>query len=302
MSTINFKAWINAFRLRTLPLAASGILLGSAIAHTKGSYQTNVLTMALVTTFLLQILSNLSNDYGDYSHGTDNAKRVGPKRTVQSGAISPTAMKIAITIVSILAFSSGVYLLMVAFPNTFSLSFLLFLLVGILSITAAIKYTVGKSNYGYKGLGDLMVFLFFGIIAVSGSFFLHSNSIDYLVLLPASSVGFLSAGVLNINNLRDHENDEKSKKNTLVVKLGYTKAKIYHTILIAAAFISMYTYIGLNNKLATSYWMALPGIIIAIHLFKIWKEKIPAAHDPELKRLSLTTLLFALVSGIILML
>ncbi len=302
MSTNKLKAWIHASRLRTLPLAAAGIILGSFIAFSKNYFQWNIFIITLVTTLLLQILSNLANDYGDFTHGTDNENRVGPKRAVQSGIIKPKEMKFAMYLTGLLAFAFGIFLLLFSLGDIINLTFLLFLLVGFLAIAAAIKYTVGKSNFGYKGFGDIMVFLFFGIAAVFGSYYLHTKTINYAVLLPASSIGLLSAGVLNINNMRDIINDEQSGKITIAVKLGQQKSKIYHALIIALAIDCTLIYLFIIKN-----WLAaiiiIPAItLLLIHIFRVLNNTTPKNLDPELKKLSLTTLLFSILLGIGIML
>ena len=230
------KHWLSAFRLRTLPLAVSSILVGSALAllanHSWPTYRFSgaVLALALLTAILLQILSNLANDLGDHQHGTDNKERVGPQRSVQSGAISAAAMKRAMIICGVLAFISGCALITIALG--FSIPTLAFLALGLAAIGAAVKYTFGQNPYGYAGLGDVSVFLFFGIVGVCGTFYLHTETSERLVLLPAAAFGMLSAGVLNVNNMRDIVNDAASGKRTLVVRMGSKTAKTYHALLI----------------------------------------------------------------------
>lgn len=292
------KAWIHAARLRTLPLAISGILLGSFLAYADGTFSWMIFSLAMLTTLLLQILSNFANDYGDYTHGTDNANRVGPERAVQSGAISPKQMKIAMFILGILSLVSGVLLLVVSLKGTIGIIFLFFLIIGLLAIAAAIKYTVGKNNYGYKGLGDVMVFLFFGIAAVFGTYFLQTSNLNWLVLIPATTVGLLSTGVLNLNNMRDVENDKVSGKLTIPAKLGTTKSKNYHSLLIMIPIILSFVFLMLHHNFMGIILIILPSSILAKHLIQVLQNKEPKLLDPELKRLSLTTLLFSLLLGI----
>ena len=242
---MNIKAWIQAFRLRTLPLALSSILMGIIVSYIHDSFLLQVSIWAVITTLLLQILSNLANDYGDASKGTDNENRLGPERTVQSGKISPKSMKNAIIIFSFLSLISGLYLIWLS--NIDFIKALLFLLLGVLAIAAAIKYTVGKRAYGYSGLGDLFVFIFFGPVAVLGSFYLNSGYISYDVIFPAITVGLLSTAVLNLNNMRDLDNDKKSGKNTIVVKLGIKRAKLYHIIIVNIAFFSLLLFKNINS-------------------------------------------------------
>lgn len=297
MNREKLQAWIHAARLRTLPLAIAGILLGSFLAYADGFLNNTVLVLAILTTLLLQILSNFANDYGDYKHGTDNENRVGPERAVQSGIISAQQMKVAMLITALFALACGITLLFVALSGIISITFFIFLIIGILAIAAAIKYTVGTSNYGYKGLGDIMVFLFFGIAAVWGTYFLHTFSTKLIVLLPASAVGLLSAGVLNLNNMRDAENDKASGKITLAVKFGKTKSKNYHALLITLPIVFSFIYLMLQQNFMGIILILIPSSVLAKHLMKVLQNVEPKLLDPELKRLSLSTLIFSILLG-----
>ncbi|MBL7951179.1 MAG: 1,4-dihydroxy-2-naphthoate polyprenyltransferase [Flavobacteriales bacterium] len=293
------KHWLQAFRLRTLPLAVSSIIVGSAVAHQEqrlSSYlvfNPVVLLLAVLTAVLLQILSNLANDLGDHQHGTDNAERVGPQRAVQSGAITPRKMRRAMIICGLLALISGCSLITVALGVT--LKTLIFLLIGLFAIGAAVKYTFGDNPYGYSGLGDLSVFLFFGIIGVLGTYYLHTRHFDFLLLLPAAAFGLLSAGVLNVNNMRDIVNDAASGKRTLVVRMGSANARIYHTMLVCGGMLGLAGF-ALVAGLGWTSWLFLlvtPGFII--HLKKIWTTAEPRALDPQLKVLAMGTFVTALL-------
>jgi len=296
------QAWIHASRLRTLPLAVSGVFLGSLIAYAENAFRCEIFCIALITTLLLQILSNWANDYGDFSHGVDNNKRIGPKRSLQSGAITPKIMKKAIIGLSIITFLGGILLLMLAFENIISLKFIVFLIIGILAIAASIKYTIGSGNYGYKGFGDIMVFLFFGLAAVLGTYFLHSTSLNPFVILPAASIGLLSSGVLNINNMRDVENDKASGKITLAVKLGKINSKIYHFILIILAVGFQVLFLVLSGKNYGAISLIIPSILLFAHCRNVVLAEEPKNLDPELKKLSLSTLLISIWVGIALIL
>lgn len=301
------KHWLQAFRLRTLPLALSSIIAGSALAMIVDSatlsgsaFSLPVLGLALCTAVLLQVLSNLANDLGDHQHGTDNMNRLGPKRTVQSGAITPAAMKRAMLICGALAFLSGCALITMALG--FTLDTLLFLLLGLSAIGAAVKYTFGTNPYGYAGLGDASVFMFFGIIGVCGTFHLHTHSFAWPVLAPAAGLGLLSTGVLNLNNMRDISNDAACGKRTLAVRMGPMNARIYHTFLVAGGFSCLVAFAMLAD-LGWSMWLfLLVSPLLTIHLGRVWKARDALSLDPQLKVLSLgtfaTSLLFAL--GIIL--
>ena len=293
-----FQTWISAARLRTLPLSISGILVGSSIAVAQDEFHSVIFSLALATTLGLQILSNFANDYGDFVKGTDNDERVGPERALQSGLISEKEMWWGMIATGIVTFLFAVALIYIAFgiKNTFYT--VLFFVLGIAAIIAAVKYTVGDSAYGYKGMGDLFVFLFFGVVGVYGCYFLYSLEWDWTVLFPSFTIGLLSAGVLNLNNMRDRVSDEKAGKNTLVVKIGPQKAKQYHYILIIAAVFSMvlfsaFTFTGIEDLL---YFIAF--IPILKHLNRVMENTVPESLDPELKKLALSTFLLAVLFGI----
>lgn len=296
------KHWLQAFRLRTLPLAVSSIIVGSALAWLAhyfrysgpAQFKPFVLALALLTAILLQVLSNLANDIGDHQHGTDNAHRVGPQRAVQSGAITPGQMKRAMLICGLLAFISGCALITVALGFTWTT--FLFLLLGLTAIGAAIKYTFGKNPYGYAGLGDISVFLFFGFVGVCGTFFLHAKDIHPLVWLPATAFGLLSVGVLNMNNMRDIHNDAASGKRTLVVRMGSATARIYQSLLVLGGIASLVAFTLLLGAPSWTTWLFLlvtPGFII--HLKKVWTTTEPRDLDPQLKVLAMGTFLTALL-------
>ncbi len=289
------SAWISAFRLRTLPLALSCIFVGSALAHKAEKGRMSVLLLALITTILLQVLSNLANDLGDHMHGADNEDRVGPERAVQSGSISSDKMKTAVIILVALSLFFGIWLVLEGMRDLSVIYVLGFLALGILAIGAAIKYTYGKNPYGYSGLGDLFVFLFFGITGVVGTYFLHTNSFDPLVLLPATSIGLLATGVLNINNMRDIDNDKRVGKMTIAAMLGLSKAKRYHLFLVVGALTAViaHTLLTYSSALQLLYLLVLPLFIA--RLLKVRKAEESAALDPELKKLALSTFAFALL-------
>ncbi len=236
------KSWIEAFRLRTLPLALASVGLGSFVAASNGHHRIQITLLTLLTATLLQILSNLANDYGDYMNGADTSDRIGPRRAVASGDISPRQMKVAIIIFVILCLISGLSLLYMAFYGRLNLRMLGFFILGLLSIGAAIKYTAGKNPYGYRGLGDISVFLFFGPVAVAGTYFLHAGNFLPQVMLPAFAFGLLSTAVLNVNNLRDYTSDRDTGKRTLVVQMGPVKGLQYHRLLVVLAWICLLAY------------------------------------------------------------
>ncbi|MGB1041254.1 MAG: 1,4-dihydroxy-2-naphthoate octaprenyltransferase [Flavobacteriales bacterium] len=280
--------WIKAARLRTLPLSLAGIIMGGGLSF-YSSFNSVVFWLCIATAIAFQVLSNFANDYGDFAKGTDNEDRIGPKRTMQAGLISKKEMKIALVITSILSLALGGYLSYLGTQLMETKFFILFLVLGILSVVAAIKYTVGKRAYGYSGLGDLFVFIFFGLVGVLGSKFLISGSFQGLDILPAFSIGMFSMAVLNLNNMRDEHNDKANSKNTLVVKMGLKKAKIYHYILIldGMALLAIHTYLTFE-----SYWQWLflfPFLILFKHLFFVKKTTENKTLDPELKKVALST-------------
>ena len=244
---------------------------------------------AILTTLGLQILSNFANDYGDGMKGTDNADRVGPKRAIQSGVISPQAMKRAIIITSVLTLISAMLLIYYAFRDT-NLGYSLFYLVlGILAIASAIRYTVGDTAYGYRGFGDAFVFVFFGLVSTLGVNFLYSKQLNFDLFLPATAIGFLSVGVLNLNNMRDEVSDRKSNKNTIVVKIGAAKAKKYHYFLIVSAMVLVVVFAIIHGFTIDQYLFLLAYIPLTKHLIIVRNNQETRALDPELKKLALST-------------
>ena len=295
---VAFSVWLSAFRLRTLPLSLSTIFMGSFLATFYGYFRWEVLLWASLTTLFLQILSNLANDYGDYVSGADGELRKGPDRMMQSGRISAGAMKRAIVIFSVLSFLSGITLLFVTFHGKVDILFVLFVLFGLGAIAAAMKYTMGKNPYGYRGLGDIFVFIFFGLVGVGGTYFLHTLTLNSYIWLPAISVGVLSSGVLNVNNIRDEESDKVSGKNTLVVMMGGKNARSYHLILVSSAllFLILFTTLQLVSYWQFLFLLTLPGFIA--HLKTVLTSYNHSKLDPELKRLALLTFFTVVMFGI----
>jgi 1,4-dihydroxy-2-naphthoate polyprenyltransferase len=283
---MKLKYWIKAARLRTLPLALSCILMGAGLSIAINSkLNWMVFSLCVSTTLLLQVLSNFANDYGDGIKGSDQF-RENSDRMVQQGLISKKSMFIGIVICSILCFFSGCLLLYKALDLSQLKLVVGFLIIGILAIVAAIKYTVGKSAYGYQGLGDLFVFIFFGLVGVIGSFYLLSNTFNTTTILGALFTGSLSSAVLNMNNMRDFESDSRVNKNTLVVKIGIDTAKIYHGFLIA---ISILSYVLISFKLENKLILfgLLPSVILLINLKKVFQIKKLQNLDSELKKIAL---------------
>ncbi|MEM0517311.1 MULTISPECIES: 1,4-dihydroxy-2-naphthoate octaprenyltransferase [Aequorivita] len=314
-----FKAWFAAARLRTLPLSVSGIIVGASA----GIFEKNRLLqsqldldynglvclagrsilespmfwLAILVTVGFQVLSNFANDYGDGIRGTD-AKRAGEKRMVASGIISPKQMKIGMIITGVLTFFLATILIFMAFGNkNFIISFVFFNLT-IVSIIAAVKYTVGKKAYGYSGLGDVFVFLFFGLLSVLGSYYLFTHTINWQLLLPAIAIGSFSTAVLNLNNMRDINTDAAVGKNTLVVKMGSEKSKRYHAFLLLVGMFCAILYTLINYKEPLQFVYLIAFIPFLLNIKTVFKNKTPMLLDAELKKVALSTFLFAILFSI----
>lgn len=289
------QAWLHAIRLRTLPLALASIFMASFIAAYHAVFRWEVFFLAVLTTTLLQILSNLANDYGDSVHGADSSERQGPARAVQSGVITKEEMKRAMILFTALSLLSGIALLYVAVADM--VVFLSFIALGIIAIIAAITYTSGSRPYGYAGLGDVSVFLFFGLVGVLGTYFLHSLQFSPILLLPAMSLGFFSTAVLNINNIRDIESDTAAGKRSIPVRIGRAAAVRYNCFLIIAGNLCLLIFV-LNQQL----WGGLLALLVAPVMLSIAKgvadpRKTAVQLDPYLKKMAISTLIWVLVFG-----
>lgn len=298
------KAWLYAFRLRTLPLAFSCIITGSACAYADAPalFNVKVLVLTLITTLLLQILSNLANDYGDSEKGTDNADRIGPVRAVQSGMLSFDEIKKGIIVTVILSIITGTWLIAEATKGLNLGIGIFFFILGLGAIAAAIKYTVGKNAYGYSGLGDVFVLLFFGLVGVCGTYYLQAHTFNSFTLMPAIAVGAFASGVLNLNNMRDRISDQKAGKNTLAVKLGFEKAKEYHYFLLILGMLCMlgYAILTMQGLTRTVEYLLHFAFVITFALFikniiEVKNITEPIQFDPLLKKLALGTFFFSLV-------
>lgn len=287
------KYYIKSFRLRTLPLSVSGIVMGSFIAFSEGKFNVYTFIFAIATTLSLQILSNLANELGDIKKGTDNANRLGPIRSLQQGKLSISNIRQMIFLFIMLSIVFGLSLIYTVW-DVLTLNSLLFIFLGLLSILSALAYTMGKNAYGYKGLGDIFVFVFFGLVSTVGSCFLMSNSINFAIFLPAFSVGFLSVAVLNLNNMRDVENDKNHGKITIPVKIGLRKAKIYHIFLIISAFVAMICYMNKIDANFSAYLFILSFPIFLFHISAITKET-GKILDRQMPVLTFSTLLFTVL-------
>ncbi|MFT5078993.1 MAG: 1,4-dihydroxy-2-naphthoate octaprenyltransferase [Planctomycetota bacterium] len=287
------KAWISAARLRTLPLSISGILMAAAAAVNEGEFSMVILILALLTTLGFQVLSNFANDYGDGKKGTDNKDRVGPVRAMQGGLLNARELKRGMIVTAIITILLSTMLIFQAFGSDNLVLAFIFFNLGIAAIIAAVKYTVGDNAYGYRAMGDVFVFIFFGLVGVVGCYFLFTTEITSLIFLPAMTIGLLSTAVLNLNNMRDRIPDRAVNKNTLAVVLGGKKVKYYHYALLIGAAITavLYSYLAYDLSIAFLPIIALfPMIFNAI---KVYKNKIPALLDPELKKVALSTFFFA---------
>lgn len=291
-----FLIWFSTARPKTLPLALASILVGSALAYWSGQFELITTLLALLTTVLLQILSNFANDYGDHIKGSDTAERIGPLRAIQHGQITGEQLKKSLFVVGTLAFLSGVGLIVYAYQSLQDL--LVFFILGVIAIVAAITYTVGKKPYGYLGLGDVSVLIFFGFLAVLGTFYLQAHQLPLITLLPAFSCGLLSVAVLNINNLRDIEQDKKVGKGTLIVRIGSQNGRIYHLLLLSFALLSylIFGFLTFQHWYNFTFLLALPLIIK--HAKFVYQHKQPAELRPILGQMAgialITNLLFSL--------
>jgi 1,4-dihydroxy-2-naphthoate polyprenyltransferase len=293
---LNIPAWITAFRLRTLPLAFSSIGMGGFLAASKGAFSWQVFLLCCLTTLFLQILSNLANDYGDSVHGADHSERKGPKRMVQSGAISLSQMKVALFVFTGLALVSGLTLLYISFG--FSSGFLAFLVLGICAIAAAITYTAGFKPYGYMGLGDISVLLFFGLVGVIGTYFLQAQAFTPDILLPALTVGFFATAVLNVNNIRDIQSDKMAGKMSIPVRLGREKAVTYHWFLLISGVACSVVYSVINFQSIYQFLFLVTAPLLFKNGTAVSRNKTVEELDPYLKQMAISTLLFVALFGI----
>lgn len=295
----NTLKWLSAMRLRTLPLSISGIIIASCLAKYNNVFNVNIFVLAMLTTLSYQILSNLANDYGDGVKGTDNKDRIGPKRALQSGAITKAEMFKAIKINILISIVLTVGLIYYSFGSDHFFLVVFFYGLAVLALIAAIKYTVGNSAYGYRGQGDIYVFLFFGLVSVIGCYVLYAKQINQVVILPAISIGLLSTAVLNLNNMRDIISDKKANKITLAVKLGKENAKKYHYFLVIGAMCCAVLFAILYYTSSPYSLLFLIAFIpLSLHLYKVNKVSDPKHFDPELKKLVLSTVVFSVLLGI----
>lgn len=291
-----FSIWFSTARPRTLPLALASIIVGSALAHWAGKFDLITTLLAFVTTILLQVLSNFANDYGDYVKGSDTKERIGPLRAIQHGAITGIQLRNAVIVLVVLSFFGGTALITYSYQTVQDA--IVFTALGIISIVAAITYTVGKKAYGYLGLGDLFVLIFFGFVAVIGTFYLQAHSIPALIFVPAFGCGLLSVAVLNINNLRDINQDRKAGKNTLIVRIGSQNGRIYHAILLVLAVVSYLIFAISEFQHWYSYLFLLATPLLVKHGKFVYQHKDPVELRPILGQMAglalIVNLLFSL--------
>lgn len=295
---MKWRYWVESMRLRTLPLALANTIAGSALAYADHGFRTIIFFLAAVTTLLLQILSNMANDYGDFQNGKDTEERIGPPRMVQSGNITPKAMLRGIVIVAALSVVSGGWLIYEGTKGSSVTGVVIFIVMGIAAILAAVKYTMGKNPYGYHAMGDFFVFLFFGLIGVLGTYFLHTGSFRFSLIFPAASIGMLSVGVLNLNNMRDYQSDKITGKKTVVTLLGIERARYYHAVLLSSAFILTTVYTCLNFHSSCQWLFLLSFPLIFGNLKNVMDPSRHGELNMELKRLSMASLLFALLFAV----
>ena len=294
---VKTKAWIKAARLRTLPLALSCIAMGGFLAAVYDRFSWAVMILSLLTTIFLQVLSNLANDYGDSVSGVDSKSRQGPDRAVQSGLISLAQMKKAVILFACISLVSGLSLILVAFQDSWWQALVL-LVIGLAAIYAAITYTAGSSPYGYIGLGDISVFLFFGLVGVMGSFFLHTGFLLTEIALPAASCGLFAVAVLNVNNIRDIESDKVAGKRSIPVRLGREKAVIYHWFLLLAGFTCTMIYVLMTFESYLQFGFILAAPLLIVNAKAVYSKKKAMELDPYLKQMALTTMLFVMFFGV----
>ena len=291
MTNEKLKMWWETARPKTLPLALASIFTGSALGYWANPQGFNGLVMALclLTTILLQVLSNFANDYGDHQKGSDTEERIGPLRGIQKGAISEKELKWGLILMVVASFLSGSFLIGIAYENLSDL--FAFAGLGILAIVAAITYTVGAKPYGYMGLGDISVLVFFGLLGVGGTYYLQTHGIDSPIILPAIGSGLLASAVLNINNLRDIEQDAKAGKNTLAVRLGAYKGRVYHCILLSVAALCYLAFAVATAISWTNYLFVLAMPLLAKHAIFVYRSQQPSELRPMLAQMSMISLL-----------
>ena len=290
------KSWIQAARLRTLPLAIANVSMGAILATYFGAFDWSIYLLTIITAIILQVLSNLANEYGDFIHGADHADRSGPSRTVQSGAISANAMKKAMYLTAGLSIVSGVILISL---TTLSIPLkIVFLALGLVAVWASINYTAGSNPYGYRGYGDVSVFLFFGLLSVIGSYYLQRVQWQWSILLPAISCGTFSMAVLNVNNIRDLKSDGIAGKNSLALKMGREMAVKYHALLLIIGILTSVLFVAIHFESWLQWLFVIITPLLLINFRAVKRKVEPMELDPYLKQMAMTTLLYVAIFGI----
>ena len=282
-------------RLRTLPLSTAGIVLGIMLACAGHSVHWYVIVLTIFTTVSLQILSNLSNELGDWLSGVDSEERSGPQYSMQEGGLTEDDMRSCIRIMVLVCCIFGLGMIRASFKTIFCLQSECLVALGAAAIWAAMHYTLGKKPYGYRGLGDIFVFIFFGLVPVAGGYFVCSHAIEPSTLIPGAAIGLFSVGVLNVNNIRDIKSDVANRV-TVPLKLGEHRAKIYHTILITGGWVLMLLFTILFTEGWTPYLYLITLPLYAKHLAGVWK-RTGRELDPMLPMLVISTFIFALLAG-----
>ncbi|MEH8026723.1 1,4-dihydroxy-2-naphthoate polyprenyltransferase [Gallibacterium anatis] len=293
MESNKCKMWFETARPKTLPLAIASIVTGSALAYYYHQFNGTIALLALITATLLQIVSNFANDYGDHIKGSDTAERIGPLRGIQQGAITFSQLRVGLILVTLASMISGAALIAVACQTWNDV--LAFIVLGILAIIASITYTVGKKPYGYMGLGDVSVFIFFGLLGVCGTFYLQSHLLNWAMILPAMMSGLLAVAVLNINNLRDIEQDKKSGKNTLIVRIGAVAGRYYHIslLILATLFALLFALYHFQHWYSFIFILVLP--LLAKHAVFVMNHRDALQLRPMLAQMAKLALLFNII-------
>lgn len=290
------RAIITSLRLRTLPLSLAGVILGVMLAASEYKISGWAALFIFLTTICLQILSNLSNELGDVLRGTDTEERQGPRYGLDQGLVSIPEMKRLISISATMAAVFGMVMVWVSFGTLFCVKSVCLLVLGAAAIWAAMHYTLGKNPYGYRGLGDLFVFIFFGLVSVLGGFFVAAHTISsWWLLLPAAAIGCFSVGVLNVNNIRDMKTDA-ANRTTVAIKLGERNARRYQTALVCAGWLLLLIFTAFYRFSPWHFFFVVTIPLYVKHLKGIWTLR-ERALDSMLPLLVISTFILSLILG-----
>lgn len=293
---MTLKASIKSMRLRTLPLSLAGVILGVTLAADKTDVSPWTAALIFLTTVCLQILSNLSNELGDTLSGTDSADRQGPKYALGSGDMTIGDIKKLILMFIGLCVISGLAMIQVSFGSLFKTESICLEALGAAAIVGAMKYTLGKNPYGYRGLGDVSVFIFFGLVSVLGGYYVAARELPPLImLLPASAIGCFSVGVLNVNNIRDMKTDAVNRV-TVAIKLGMKGARIYQTILVTLGWALILVFCAVYDFAPGHYIFIITLPLYIKHLQGVWTRS-ERALDPMLPMLVISTFFLSILAG-----